>query len=134
MFVGTLLITLLFLGGWNGPVLPPFAWTMIKVVILTIFIIVIRATTVRLTIRKLLRIGYECYRSIYADKSAGYWYERGSEYEQGIYLFGWGERKIMGRMQSRHGPTYTGPFGILQNMNSSNCTCQGTLSWTSCSA
>ncbi len=58
MFVGTLLITLLFLGGWNGPVLPPFAWTMIKVVILTIFIIVVRATTVRLTIRKLLRIGW----------------------------------------------------------------------------
>ncbi len=58
MFVGTLLITILFLGGWNGPVLPPFAWTMIKVVILTIFIIVIRATTVRLTIRKLLRIGW----------------------------------------------------------------------------
>ncbi len=58
MFAGTLLITILFLGGWNGPVLPPFAWTIIKVVILTVFIIIIRATTVRVTIRNLLRIGW----------------------------------------------------------------------------
>ncbi len=58
MFVGTLLIAILFLGGWNGPVLPQFAWIMIKVIILTVFIIIIRATTVRMTIRRLLRIGW----------------------------------------------------------------------------
>jgi NADH-quinone oxidoreductase subunit H len=58
MFVGTLLITILFLGGWNGPILPPFAWTMIKVIILTVFIIVIRATTVRMTLRRLLKVGW----------------------------------------------------------------------------
>ena len=33
-----------------------------------------------------------------------------------VYLFGWGERKIMGRIHSRHGPTYVGKFGMLQNM------------------
>ena len=58
MFVGTLLISILFLGGWNGPVLPPFAWIMIKVIILTVFIIIIRATTVRMRLDRLLRIGW----------------------------------------------------------------------------
>lgn len=58
MFVGTLLISILFLGGWNGPVLPPFVWLMIKVVILTFFIIVIRATAVRMRLDRLLRLGW----------------------------------------------------------------------------
>jgi NADH-quinone oxidoreductase subunit H len=58
MFVGTLLISILFLGGWNGPVLPPFVWLMVKVVILTFFIIVIRATTVRMRLDRLLHFGW----------------------------------------------------------------------------
>ncbi len=58
MFLGTLLISILFLGGWNGPVLPPFAWIMIKVIILTIFIIIIRASTVRMKLDRLLRMGW----------------------------------------------------------------------------
>ncbi len=32
------------------------------------------------------------------------------------YLFGWFERKAIARAHSRHGPTYVGMFGILQNM------------------
>ena len=31
-----------------------------------------------------------------------------------VYLFDWGERKIAARIQSRHGPTHTGKFGLLQ--------------------
>ena len=58
MFVGTLLISILFLGGWNGPVLPPFIWLMVKVIILTVFIVIIRATTVRMRIDRLLKIGW----------------------------------------------------------------------------
>ena len=33
-----------------------------------------------------------------------------------VYVFSWFERKFMARMQSRHGPTYVGRFGILQNL------------------
>ena len=56
MFVGTLLITLLFFGGWLGPaILPAFAWLMIKVVILTVFIVIVRATSVRMRIDRVLQ-------------------------------------------------------------------------------
>jgi NADH-quinone oxidoreductase subunit H len=59
MFVGTLLISVLFLGGWLGPsFIPALAWLMIKVVLLSLFIIVIRATTVRMKIDHLLRLGW----------------------------------------------------------------------------
>ncbi len=59
MFVGALLISLLFLGGWLGPsFLPEFAWLMIKVVAISVFVIFIRATTVRMRIDRLLRLGW----------------------------------------------------------------------------
>ncbi len=58
MFVGSLLIAILFLGGWNGPVLPPAMWIGIKVVALTIVFIMIRATTVRFRLDQMLRIGW----------------------------------------------------------------------------
>ncbi|MGC8694423.1 MAG: NADH-quinone oxidoreductase subunit H, partial [Candidatus Micrarchaeia archaeon] len=32
------------------------------------------------------------------------------------YTFGWLERKIIAKAQSRHGPTYLGKYGILQNL------------------
>ena len=32
------------------------------------------------------------------------------------YIYGWIERKFIARAQSRHGPTYVGPFGSLQNL------------------
>jgi len=60
MFVGALLITILFLGGWLGPsILPAFAWLMIKVVLLTVFIVVIRATMFRMRIDKVLNLGWQ---------------------------------------------------------------------------
>ena len=58
VFVGALIITLLFLGGWNGPVLPPFAWLMIKISAITVLLILIRATTVRMRIGNVLRLGW----------------------------------------------------------------------------
>ena len=32
------------------------------------------------------------------------------------YVFGWIERKLLARIQSRRGPTYVGKYGFLQNM------------------
>lgn len=59
VFVGTLLISLLFLGGWLGPsFLPQIAWLMIKVVVLSLIIILVRATMVRMRIDKVLRTGW----------------------------------------------------------------------------
>ena len=58
MFVGALLISILFLGGWNGPVLPQFVWMMIKVVSISFLVIIVRATTVRMRLDRLLRIGW----------------------------------------------------------------------------
>ncbi len=60
MFVGALLIVLLFFGGWLGPsILPSFAWLMVKVVLITLFIVIIRATTFRMRIDKVLKLGWE---------------------------------------------------------------------------
>ncbi len=60
MFAGTLMISILFLGGWLGPpILPPFAWIMIKVILVTIFIIILRATTVRMKIGNIIKLGWK---------------------------------------------------------------------------
>ena len=59
MFFGTMLIALLFLGGWSGPAfLPQAFWLMLKVVILTIFIILLRVSMVRMKIGRVLRSGW----------------------------------------------------------------------------
>ena len=59
MFVGSLLLAILFLGGWLGPsFLPQIVWLMIKVVVISFCIIFIRATTVRMKIDRLLRLGW----------------------------------------------------------------------------
>jgi NADH-quinone oxidoreductase subunit H len=59
VLVGSLLIVIFFLGGWLGPIVPSFLWLMVKVAIVVVFIIIIRATTVRMRIDKLLRIGWK---------------------------------------------------------------------------
>ncbi|MDE1850806.1 MAG: NADH-quinone oxidoreductase subunit H [Candidatus Micrarchaeota archaeon] len=58
VFLGSLLVTLLFLGGWDGPVLPPYAWLGIKVLIVAIFVVVLRATTPRMRLDRILHLGW----------------------------------------------------------------------------
>ena len=59
MFLGSLLISLLFLGGWLGPsILPPLIWLMIKAFVVAFIIVIIRATTVRMRLDKLLSFGW----------------------------------------------------------------------------
>ncbi len=59
LFTGSLLITVLFLGGYLGPsILPPFAWTIVKVVAITLLVILARVTFVRMRIDRILRLGW----------------------------------------------------------------------------
>ena len=59
VFVGTLLMSLLFFGGWLGPsFLPPFAWLMLKVAALALFIVIIRAAMVRMKVDMVLGLGW----------------------------------------------------------------------------
>ncbi len=59
VLVGALLISILFFGGWLGPsFLPGIFWLFLKVVLITLFVIAIRATTVRMRIDRLLRLGW----------------------------------------------------------------------------
>ncbi len=57
--VGSLLIAVIFLGGWLGPAfLPPFVWTMAKLVLVALAIIVVRVTAFRMRIDKVLKSGW----------------------------------------------------------------------------
>lgn len=58
LLLGSLLIALLFFGGWQGPLLPPIAWLLIKAVIIATFIIFVRATMMRMKIDRLLNFGW----------------------------------------------------------------------------
>ncbi len=58
MLLGSMLIAILFFGGWNGPVLPPIVWLLIKVFAIAFFIMIVRVTMVRMRIDRLLRFGW----------------------------------------------------------------------------
>ncbi len=58
MFLGSLLIAVLFFGGWLGPVLPPMLWLLVKAFIIAFVVILIRATAVRMKLNRLLRFGW----------------------------------------------------------------------------
>jgi NADH-quinone oxidoreductase subunit H len=59
MFMGSIIIAILFFGGWLGPsILPPFAWILIKALIIAFAIIIIRATAFRMRIDRVLRFGW----------------------------------------------------------------------------
>ncbi len=58
MFLGSLLVAIIFLGGWSGPVLPGPVWLIFKATLVALFTIIIRATTVRMRIDRMLRLGW----------------------------------------------------------------------------
>lgn len=58
MFMGSLLIAVLFFGGWLGPFMPPVIWLLAKAFLISLFIIVIRVSVVRMRIDRILRFGW----------------------------------------------------------------------------
>jgi NADH-quinone oxidoreductase subunit H len=53
------LITILFLGGWNGPILPPVAWFLIKASAFGVFFIWVRFTMPRLREDQLQKLAWK---------------------------------------------------------------------------
>jgi len=62
-YVGILLISALivtlFLGGWQGPLLPPLAWFLIKLAVLVAFFILLRAALPRPRYDQLMAFGWK---------------------------------------------------------------------------
>jgi len=54
------LITILFLGGWSGPLLPPFLWFLIKVFGVFLLIVWVRATIPRFRIDQVMAFAWKC--------------------------------------------------------------------------
>jgi NADH-quinone oxidoreductase subunit H len=52
------LIAVFFLGGWHGPFLPPIVWLFIKIIIVSMVMIWIRATLPRFRYDQLMNIGW----------------------------------------------------------------------------
>ncbi|MGH9605154.1 MAG: NADH-quinone oxidoreductase subunit NuoH [Terracidiphilus sp.] len=53
------MITILFLGGWMGPWLPPIVWFLIKVFAIVCFFILLRASLPRLRFDQLMSLGWK---------------------------------------------------------------------------
>jgi NADH-quinone oxidoreductase subunit H len=53
------LVAVFFLGGWRGPILPPFLWFLIKVWVIVFVLIWLRATYPRLRYDQLMTIGWK---------------------------------------------------------------------------
>ena len=59
VFMSILLISILFLGGWSGPApIPGVVWLLIKAIIIAVIAVIIRATTFRMRIDRILRMGW----------------------------------------------------------------------------
>jgi NADH-quinone oxidoreductase subunit H len=53
------IVTTLYLGGWNGPILPPFIWFMVKLFAVVFFMIWVRATFPRFRYDQLMTFGWK---------------------------------------------------------------------------
>jgi len=53
------MVAVLFLGGWRGPVLPPFVWLFIKIVLVALIMVWIRGTLPRLRYDQLMALGWK---------------------------------------------------------------------------
>ncbi|MBA7506767.1 NAD(P)H-quinone oxidoreductase subunit 1, chloroplastic [subsurface metagenome] len=54
------IITTLFLGGWKGPLLPPFLWFLIKVFAVFFLIFWVRSTIPRMRIDQVMAFAWKC--------------------------------------------------------------------------
>ncbi len=59
IIVASALIVTLFLGGWQGPVLPPVVWFMLKTFAVVFFFIWVRGTFPRFRFDQLMRLGWK---------------------------------------------------------------------------
>ncbi|MGA2936397.1 MAG: NADH-quinone oxidoreductase subunit NuoH [Syntrophobacteraceae bacterium] len=53
------ILSVLFLGGWRGPFLPPFVWLFIKILLVALFMIWVRGTLPRLRYDQLMVLGWK---------------------------------------------------------------------------
>lgn len=58
VFLGSLVMAILFFGGWSGPVLPPAAWLLLKGFLIALVFVVVRAAAPRMRTDRLLRLGW----------------------------------------------------------------------------
>ena len=59
MFLGSIIVSILFLGGWLGPsYLPPLVWLVAKAIAVSVLVILIRATAFRMRVDRVLRFGW----------------------------------------------------------------------------
>jgi NADH-quinone oxidoreductase subunit H len=53
------LLAVFFLGGWHGPLLPPWIWLLLKIIVISLLMIWIRGTLPRLRYDQLMAIGWK---------------------------------------------------------------------------
>jgi NADH-quinone oxidoreductase subunit H len=53
------IVSVLFLGGWRGPLLPPVVWLLIKILLVALFMIWVRGTLPRLRYDQLMALGWK---------------------------------------------------------------------------